>query len=305
MTNPSSVRKTGSVTRSAGAPATGRSAPVLLLDLGSRDAQAAIHSQFRILPVLGGLFITAFWEQLKATLRFLTSEIAGFIGLVLFACIVFSTVHVHAQGRDIEPYELQLRFVHYICEDPEMEPKCLAWDEQSKALCPVMCVRWRQEVTGRNSTVRFPTTAYSYTTGPPRANVMASDAAEAIYGIGFPRDRTGQPLLSRELFANPSASGWIALPPGQSREGAIAVWPQMSGVVVQDTLPATGEDLATVQVLYPSDRLAGELAVSPADALTVNTEPIFLRPRGSLPDLVDVTPEYYTQGCNACHPNRQ
>lgn len=120
----------------------------------------------------------------------------------------------------------------------------------------------------------------------PRSNYMASDATELIYGPMFPRTEYGFPVLSATLYNDPENFGWTDVSTLSSKEGAIAVWPTMSGLVVEDDTedPAAGQ--GNVRVLYPSHRRGGELTISDARWLGEGAEPKFLVPTVALRDSI-------------------
>ena len=126
--------------------------------------------------------------------------------------------------------------------------------------------------------------SYMYTADGevPRANIMASDAAEVIYGQGFPETEYAFPVLSSTLYNDPEALGWTDVSAVTSKVGAIAVWPTMSGLVVEENSidPVAGE--TDVLVLYPSHARGGELTIGNANQLGEGAQPKFLVPTSAL-----------------------
>lgn len=120
----------------------------------------------------------------------------------------------------------------------------------------------------------------------PRANVMASDAAKQIYGIGFPVTTEGHPVLSATLYDDPDRFGWTDVSNQPSKVGAIAVWPTMSGLVVKDTTDDPVDGQGTVTVLYPSHKLKGKLRELSAEFLGEGVPPKFVVPASALRDTV-------------------
>lgn len=135
--------------------------------------------------------------------------------------------------------------------------------------------------------------AYTYdgVNSVPRANIMASDATKEIYGQEFPLTTYGFPVQSSTLYHHPEDLGWTDVSTLPSKVGAIAVWPTMSGLVVEDDGDNTAAEYGGVKVLYPSDRHDGLLTVGEVRWLGRGTPPKFVVPTSALtlktPDKTD------------------
>ena len=155
------------------------------------------------------------------------------------------------------------------------------------------CARWPWEPPrGCNEVCRLAVVSaldsYTYvqSTEFPRANFMASAAAEEIYGQGFPVTEFGLPVPSSTLYDDPERFGWTDVSSLASKEGAIAVWPTMSGLVVGDDTGDSADGQETIEILYPSHMRDGELVIGDSEWLGEGATPRFLVPTSALEDTI-------------------
>ena len=126
--------------------------------------------------------------------------------------------------------------------------------------------------------------SYTYTEAGefPRANFMAKDAAELVYDQDFPTTEYGFPVLSSTLYNDPERFGWTDVSALPSKEGAIAVWPTMSGFVVNDDTEDPAASQGDIRVLYPSHIRGGVLTIGNVRWLGEGAAPKFIVPTSAL-----------------------
>lgn len=171
---------------------------------------------------------------------------------------------------------------------------CVALNEEESKNCPE-CLKWEKTYLNRLSSVEARRDSFAYSeTGNPRNRQFLDFASRTVYGITLPRRPDGSPISASQLYQNPHLYGWIELGPDDSKEGALAVWPTMGGLVLKDTTAHPGEEqLEKIQVLYPSHKLDGELNVAGAAYLS-SKEPKFIVPEALVVnDVVTVDDEFH------------
>jgi hypothetical protein len=140
---------------------------------------------------------------------------------------------------------------------------------------------------------------FAYTGAPAPSNHTFLDlVSRQVYGIPLPQYPNGSPVSTAQLYSHPSLYGWVELGPDDPKEGALAIWPTMGGLVITG---AGGRDYATqqrqrqgqlpdlegVQVLYPSHQLEGKLTIGSSDYLG-DSKPKFIVPRKLIVDDIKV-----------------
>jgi hypothetical protein len=194
------------------------------------------------------------------------------------------SVGVQAQSASQLEQNFQITLAYFVCDKPT-EVKCKCEREEEKKTCP-KCEEWVKEERTFNAAIKLNKEAYSYETGPPRANQFVNDVAKQIYGQGLPKDN-GHTVTFGELYKDPQKYGWTEVPADKPKTGSLAVWPSMGGVVVSDTSqtpqnPAASQtsqnDLGAVEVLYPSDKKDGQLNRADAKFLDTDAKPKYVIP---------------------------
>jgi len=132
----------------------------------------------------------------------------------------------------------------------------------------------------QNNSFELDTQAYLHTTGiGPRANYMLKDTTEALYGIDFPESGANHPITVGELDDNPEQFDWVELKGGQAVPGALAVWPIVGGVIVdQSGIAGDIADNDSPVLVYPSGSNEGTLIESDPVKLQSLGAPKYLVP---------------------------
>jgi hypothetical protein len=130
--------------------------------------------------------------------------------------------------------QVQISLTYYTCINPLSKPACIA-SRPSTEKC-AGCKGWQKNNYGAMQTVT--TTA---TLKP--ANTFAADVAKQL---GYDQATN---WTSQELYEHPEAHGFVEVPTSASKEGTIAVWPNLTGLVVKDA-----KQSGQATVLYPSTK---------------------------------------------------
>lgn len=171
---------------------------------------------------------------------------------------------------------LSIELSYYQCADPS-NCKCVALTEKDRNDCGE-CKKWEQKFLSLASKVTLPTDGFSYqTTGSPANHDFLNLASQQAFGISLPRRPDGSPIPTSQLYKNPGRYGWLQLGPDDPKEGALAIWSTMGGLVVKDERNPNQQGLNRLMVLYPSHKLEGELTVGNAVYLGIG-EPKFIVP---------------------------
>lgn len=174
----------------------------------------------------------------------------------------------------MQEFSLNMGAVYYECVDPDEKPPCVCGTDEKKAeTCPT-CLAWAQRTLGLRWTVRFDAQQYSFATHPfvPRANFLARDVAKQVYNVDYPETAFGYPITAETMFASYDDFGWIELDEEiGSRIGALAVTSSWMGLVVSED--------ESVNVLYPSSRRNGDLAISNVNYVVPGEEVKYLLPK--------------------------
>ncbi len=170
-------------------------------------------------------------------------------------------------AQETRAYDL-VASTYFECAEPESLGCIASTEDRGREICPD-CIGWVERPYFENSSLGFDPLAYSYETGPPRANVFANDAVEQLYPGEFPRGPAGIPVVSAELFERTEELGWTEVSNG--RTGTLAVTRSWVGVVVSD---AQGD----IRVLYPSHALNGQLTVGDIENIIGDQDVKFILP---------------------------
>jgi len=108
-----------------------------------------------------------------------------------------------------------------------------------------------------------------------KANYFLDDVSKKIYGSSLPWTGSEHPVPTSELYKNYLKLGYALLPDNVNNTGALALWPGVGGVVVDDSE-------AVVRVLYPSASRDGKLNVLYARFMSKEYEPRYLVPSAAL-----------------------
>lgn len=184
---------------------------------------------------------------------------------------------------------IQLEFSYFSCVDPQ-ECACVAVNNDDKRNCPE-CSKWKQEFLKSASTLNIGTDSFAYkTVGKPSNRQFLNLASQQVYGMKLPRTANGFPVSAAQLYQDPGRFGWIVLGPDDPKEGALAIWPSFGGVVINDHRRPGYSGLKQIDILYPSDKLMGDLNVTSADHLGA-ASPKFIVPKEFVVDNITVTAE--------------
>ena len=170
----------------------------------------------------------------------------------------------------------------YQCLNPN-PPKCISLS-QDTSQCPG-CDSWGTvflQLSGADFSLDIE--AYSYASGLPRANFMVKDAAEQVFELPFPVTAAGDPIKVADLYTNPEEFGWTEIQGGENLPGAVALWPNLGGVIVENGGYTGDDDSETVSygVLYPSDTYDGALITRPTYTLESLGSPKFVVPEAAI-----------------------
>jgi hypothetical protein len=197
------------------------------------------------------------------------------VGIAL-ALFLGGDIHAQEDKTSVTRQEFQIIVDYFVCVKPSGLP-CMCGKEQDKKTCP-KCEEWTEKRETLSGEASLKPDAYSYKTGPPRANVFISDVARQIYGKGLPKNDAGHDITLEELYKNPQKYGWIEVPSHGQKTGALVVWPSVGGLVVSDNSQAPGNETSSVEVVYPSDKKQGQLNKTDAKFLDPGTKPKYLVP---------------------------
>ena len=186
--------------------------------------------------------------------------IVGGHSMRALACAAIATTAFGQTQPGTDPWfrGFDLRLTYYECIRPAEEPPCVALtEEEQEERCPG-CLEWRLEVLGNRVVVEFDRSAYLLADPVARESAFVRDFAEAAYGAGsFPLREDGSAVTTGDLFRNYERYGWVRLAPGNEKAGALAVWGNHAGVVLDDG----------ASLLHPSDALGGRLSIDSVEAL--------------------------------------
>ncbi len=200
--------------------------------------------------------------------------------ITLFSLLLVLTLPlvISAEEKEAEiSYNISLELAFSKCVNPE-KPPCYAFNEKDKEKCP-NCITWEQGFIGqKNKLIPFNELEYSYDKGKriPRANFLLRDAAKIIYETEFPKTEYGYPVTIGTIYKNPEKYDWVELSSDAPKAGALAIWPNIGGVVVNHKGVALQEE---VIVLYPSDKLKGRLNTIKASKLSKEGVPKYIIPK--------------------------
>lgn len=189
-----------------------------------------------------------------------------------FCLLILSATAIACTTANADSFSLSGSQDFYYCEDPNPPVDCHVSSEEKQATCPE-CNRWAAGFYQIQAQLDLPADAYSYDTAPfgPRASTFMKDATTELFGEGaWPRTGT-RAVLVREIYENPSSFGFVEIEDGAEVPGAIALWPNLGGIVLE-----TESD--EVRVLYPSDAMRGALRTLPIERLASAGEPRFVLP---------------------------
>lgn len=202
---------------------------------------------------------------------------------ILFSIVVFSLLHVFQ--RSIYAAEKGVAIEHVVtmslayskCIDPET-PACYAFSPDDKSKCP-NCKEWVKGFVGQSAMLAFDDQEYSYDRGLmlPRANFMLKDAAKKLYNVEYPQTNYGYPIPVARFYKKPEKYGWAELSHDAPKAGALAIWPNIGGVVVGN-IGKVGQ-ISKNKVLYPSDKLRGRLNLIDPYGLRKEGKPKYIIPK--------------------------
>ena len=172
-------------------------------------------------------------------------------------------------GGDEIPRVFSVRVTYYECIDPQEEPPCACTTEGDRNQCCPDCEEWLLKAIDQRVPVDFAVENYMFASeGSSAAARFIRDFANVAYGPNsFPTLPDGSPIPPREMYNSFAEYGWTELDPQQERVGAIAVWSDHAGVVLDDG----------VSVLHPSDSLGGRLTTGIVDGVRLEA-PRYLVP---------------------------
>lgn len=214
------------------------------------------------LPLLGGLFVTTFFEGLRGLLAAFFTAVQRRIGgsappvaarkpgsgggkgsaVALLAALCLP---VFSSAQETQSY--------FVCTDPK-KPPCWAFSHEGKKSCP-SCVTWTEVFPEARVRGLLSLLANNYR---GRANVFLDDAAQAIYGEGLPETDSGSLVKTTQLYESPQEYGFREIPADDADAGTLVVFPRLGGVVV-DVATEEGPEQA---LLYPSARASGSVVLT-------------------------------------------
>lgn len=167
-----------------------------------------------------------------------------------------------------EKQTFELRVSYYKCTEPADPLCCWSTPKNRPKNCPT-CKAWTL-VTVANETKSIELDSkYS------AANDFLDDVAKQTYGNALPETSAGTPITVSQLYQNPTKYGWVELGADQPKEGAIALLPNLAGIVVEE--PPKGMP-GEAGVLYPSDKKHGALNQIDLKYLINDAKPKFVIP---------------------------
>jgi hypothetical protein len=143
-----------------------------------------------------------------------------------------------ASGTD--QVSISIRITYYQCVSGPHKGSVVL---RASETCREETCRWREKSSSSNQELQLNPTAYSYRSGPPRANAYLNDMSVQLYGTPLPQTKDERLVNCRKLYNFHEEYGWIELPESQSKTGALCLWPSVGGVVVSD--PAVSESTST------------------------------------------------------------
>ena len=169
--------------------------------------------------------------------------------------LVATLLSVSESSAQVQEFALATEILYYECVNPPEEPRCISTTQERQGEACPRCEMWAQRTLRARWNAQLNTGQYSFEVPPffPRANYFGKDVAEQIYQVSFPQTAAGHPVTSNTLYVDHEQFLWFEVHEAGGRVGTLAVTPTLMGFVVSD------DD--SVQVLYPSSILEGDLTV--------------------------------------------